>query len=155
MANENMKIQSTRTLGPEKKNYQQKIQEYKFFNTDKCSDGFTSTGAFISSPSISCNSEDIRETQRCKAIARIEKGKLIKIDIIDCRTGYKNPIIEIIANNDIGNGAQPKVTSICENGSISFLEILDEGKGYNVEPTIVIKNVENNNRCYLCKKISV
>ncbi len=150
--NVNMRPQKMGSLEPEKKDYQKEMQEYKFFNTDSCGDGYKPTGAYISSTNISCNAQEIQETKQCRAIARIEDGKLVKINIIECGSGYKNPIIEIIAN-DNGSGAEAKITSIGEGGSIKFIEVINEGRGYEVAPTVIIKNVGNNNRCYLCKKM--
>lgn len=155
----NMKIQTQIPNNIEKKEYQKQLQKFKYFNNEKCldsngtNDGYNYTGAFFqSNNAISCNNDIKNNFRRCKVKVVLKQGKVDKIDVLDCGSGYINPDIEILANDSYGTGAKAKLEVNEQDGSIKFIEILDGGVGYKEIPTVNIKNSVETNKCYLCTK---
>ncbi len=148
----NKKIQKQGIFDTEKKDYQKDLQKYKFFDSEKCGEGYDYTGAyFITSDGVTCNNNNVNKKYRkCELKSIIEDGKIKKIDILDGGSGYHNPKIYIKSNDRSGIGCKLNVTAIDGNGSIKYIEVVDGGSGYINMPNINI--IEKNNGCYLCVK---
>lgn len=148
----NAQMQSISNLNLDKTDFEVKTKQYKFFKTQDCADGYNFTGAhFSNSNGLQCNGDE-NIYQPAKVVARIDKGQIVGIKVIDGGSGYVNPSVQIISNDKTGTGAIAKITAMGDNNSIKYIEIIDSGIGYIEIPNVNIVNSVENNSCYLCEK---
>lgn len=127
-----------------------------FFDDNKCSKDYPNfTGATIEvGPNQKCNNSNFGNLANisemgASAIAEIQNGSIISINVINGGTNMSNDVNIISQEDGTNKGAVAKAITD-DNGTIKYVEIINGGEGFVSTPKIEFTQMRK--LCYLCSK---